>query len=157
MTFELTHDYALVSQIAKHPKLWPRLADDFTDKDTWKPVQHEAFHYVLVKDEGEVLGFFLLVPMSPVLWEIHTALLPNAWGDRSKIAVQGVFDWLWATTPAQRLFTQVPDSNRLAIAAAERAGMKHYGVQPNAYMKNGELESLILLGINRPERSNECQ
>jgi RimJ/RimL family protein N-acetyltransferase len=149
MTFELTSNFAHVCSIAKHPKIWPHLADDFTDKETWQPTEHPAFHYLLVKDGDEVLGFFLLVAHSPILFEIHTALLPECWGARAREAAHGIVDWLWSNSQTQRLFTQVPAPNRLALKFAKRAGMQIYGCNEKAYLKNGRLEDLILLGISR--------
>lgn len=167
LLFERTHDYALLRAIATHPRVWEALADDATpSRDEWHPTEHEAYCYVLVRgpkrqiedasttgplgqDGDEVLGFFLLVPQNAVCWEIHTCLLPCAWGAKARDAAAGIVRWLWAHTNAQRLVTNVPASNRLALRFALRAGMTEYGRNPNSYLKRGQLEDQILLGLSR--------
>jgi len=151
MHFEPTKDYARLRAVATHDKLWNHLSDDFAPpKDEWRPSENEALLYVQAWDGAEELGFFMLAPHSPVLYEIHTALLPCAWGERAAEAARGIVDWLWANTSCLRLITSVPASNRLALRFAKAAGMAAYGVNPASYMKRGKLEDLILLGLSRP-------
>lgn len=159
LTFERTRDYALVRAIATHPRVWEHISDDATaPREQWQPAEHEAFWYVLVRDADEDLGFFLLTPHNAVCWEIHTCLLPRAWGARARDAAAGIVAWLWANTPAERLVTTVPASNRLALRFALRAGMTEYGRNPSSYLKQGRLEDQILLGLSRPEReTHTCQ
>jgi RimJ/RimL family protein N-acetyltransferase len=116
--------------------------------------------YVLVKDGAEVLGCFLLVQQTPIVTEIHTALLPAAWGARARAAAQGIVLWLWANTECERLITSVPAYNRQALKYAQRAGMTQYGVNPRSYKKRGALVDQILLGLSRPaeqEKQNTMQ
>jgi RimJ/RimL family protein N-acetyltransferase len=152
MTFERTRDWDYIRRVAQHEKLWPHLSDDFSgEREEWRPNESEHLVYVKVVDGDEPLGFFLLVPHSPVLWDIHTALLPSAWGARARAAAEGIVAWLWENTEAARLITAVPTQNRLALRFAQRAGMTEYGRNPRCYRKRGQLEDLILLGLSRPD------
>ncbi len=77
-------------------------------------------------DGDELLGIFILAPQSAVCWEIHTRLLPTAWGAKARAAAQGVTRWAWANVPGcRRIVTSVPAQNRLAIRFAERAGSRN--------------------------------
>jgi RimJ/RimL family protein N-acetyltransferase len=148
--FWRTQDWGYLRLVATHPKLWPHLSDDFSgERESWQPREDESLVYVKVTDDEQCLGFFLLVPHSPVLWEVHTALLPEAWGAPAREAAKGVIAWTWAQTTCQRLVTSVPAYNRLALAFAKRAGMTEYGRNPRAYQKHGSLHDLILLGLSR--------
>jgi len=94
---------------------------------------------------------WLVVWHSPVLAEIHTCLLPSAWGQRAKTAAREAVQWLFDNSGVERVFTQVPETNRLAQRFAVAAGMAQFGRNPKAFKKNGQLTDLILLGLSRGE------
>jgi RimJ/RimL family protein N-acetyltransferase len=149
--FEPTRDLGYVRLVATTPRLWEHLSDDFSGpREAWQPPAHDAITYLKVTDDEQCLGFFMLVQQSPVLWEVHTALLPAAWGACGREAAQGLIAWVFAHSTCQRLITSVPASNRLALRFALRAGMTEFGRNPRAYQTRGQLEDLILLGLSRP-------
>lgn len=149
---ERTRDWGYIRLVATDPKLWPHLSDDFAGEPAaWQPQQSESFVYVKVSDDYQALGFFLLVQHSPVLLEIHTALLPHAWGAPARDAAHSIVRWTWENTLAQRLITSVPASNRLALKFAQRAGLTEFGRNPRAFQKRGQLQDIVLLGLSRPE------
>lgn len=151
MRFERTVDRELVRRILTHPRIWPHIADDGTPPvEQFEPPDHPAIWYVLIYDGDELLGLWALVPHNSVCWEIHTALLPTAWGARARRAAAEFKEWLWRQTPCRRLITAVPASNRLALRFAEAAGMRAWGVNERSWLRNGHLEDLIMLGISRP-------
>jgi RimJ/RimL family protein N-acetyltransferase len=148
LTFTRTFDYELVGAIMRHPSLYQ--ADDFSPRrEDYNPDENPLICYVLVEDAGEVLGLFILAPQNHICWEIHTRLLPCAWGERAAAAAKGILEWVWANTPAQRLVTFCPAYNRLAIRFAKRAGMTEYGRNPQSWQKDGRLHDQVLLGISR--------
>jgi len=158
MHFQLTRDWGYLRLVATDPRLWDHLSDDFAPAaEEWQPTDSPAMLYVKVSDDGEALGFFLLACFSPILFQVHTALLPSAWGAKAKEAARELVAWVWRETTCQRLTTEVPACNRLALAFAKRAGMTEYGRNPRAYQKNGELVDLILLGLSRPKELVTCQ
>lgn len=151
MTFERTHDAALIRRVLTDPSVYGKISDDgcpppseFEVKDT------QAACYVSVYEADELLGLFLLVPQNAVCWEIHTCLLPSAYGSLARRAAEGILDWTWTNTPCQRIVTNVPAYNRLALRFAEGAGLTQFGLNPCSYLKGGELFDQILLGISRP-------
>jgi RimJ/RimL family protein N-acetyltransferase len=153
-----TEDWELIKRIATDPAIWPHISDDFSPyPEAWEP--NPALTYIQVSDEEQALGFFLLVAFSPILWEVHTALLPAAWGSASLACAKALLDWVWTNTPCERLITTVPDVNRLAFRFALKAGMKKYGANPRSYQKDGILHNTILLGLDRPQgkTSQSCQ
>lgn len=146
--FDRSTDYDLIREIMTHPKMWSWISDDFAGApDQFQPARHPELLYVLVRDGEELLGMFLLVPHSPIMIEVHTCLLPNAWGLRASSAARDLPKWLALNTRCKRLITQIPDYNRLAVRFAESAGMEEYGRNLKAYMKNGELRDLVLMGM----------
>jgi RimJ/RimL family protein N-acetyltransferase len=149
--FERTGDLELVRRILTHPRIWRHISDDGSPPpEEFRPPEHPSIWYVLVWDGEELLGLWMLVPHNTVCWEIHTALLPQAWGERARRAARECVAWIWRETPCQRLITAVPASNRLALRFAERAGMRVWGVNEKSFLRGGRLEDQIMLGLSRP-------
>lgn len=158
MTIERTFDYALVREMMTHPKVWPWITDDGSPPvEAFQPAESEMIWYLAARDGDEVLGIWMLVPQNAVCWEVHTCLLPKAFGERARraalIAVSFVFD----TTPCVRLFTNVPQYNRLALRFAKAAGMTEFGVNKGSYLKRGKLYDQIMLGISKGEQCQQQQ
>jgi len=152
--FERSTDYALIKGIITTPAVYRHLTDDNSPSaEDYQPIEHEAIWYVIVRDsycgDEELLGLWMFHPLNSICWEVHTALLPNAWGDRGRIAARLMAEWIWEHTPCRRIVTNVPENNRLALAFAGHAGMKVYGRNPASFLK-GKLLDQICLGISRP-------
>lgn len=153
MTFERTHDLVLVKFIMTHSKVWPMITDDLAgNPEDFQPVDHPATYYLLAKDGEHLLGVWVLNPENSVCWDVHTCLLPSAWGPIARQAVKEAMDWVWEHTQCRRVVTKVPYFNRVALRFAKLAGMVEYGVNPLSYLKHGVLHDQVLLGISRPER-----
>ncbi len=152
MTFERTRNWELIKRIVTHPKIYPHVSDDFCPPaEKWEPSHDESIWYVLCKDGEEVIALWLFMPHTQVCWQVHTCVLPAAYGPRARAAVEALAGWLWVNAPVcQRVVTDVPQYNRLAFRYALLAGMKEYGLNPKSYMKDGKLHDVILLGISRP-------
>ena len=154
-SFERTEDVDLIRYVIAHPKVYGRASDDFAPpREQYQPNMDPRIWYVLAKLDGLVLGLWGLFPHSDILWEVHTCLLPHAWGTVGHEASLAFLEWLWKHSPCRRLITSVPEFNRVAKRFAERAGMVEYGVNPLAYQKTKVLHNLIMLGCSRPD-SNE--
>lgn len=152
MNFWETHDLGVVKRILSHPRIYPHITDDFSPPvESFEPGIHPNIHYVLaVSDEDNILGCFVFEEHSPVVWEVHTCLLPEAWGSSERIC-RMVAEWVFSRTEVNRIVTQVPAHNRLAYRLAKRAGMTEYGRNPASFKKHGVLEDVILLGLTRKE------
>lgn len=88
---------------------------------------------------------------SPILFKVHTCVLPIGRGIWANEAAKKMALWIWEHTECQRIVTDVPENNRLALKFAEAAGMQQFGVNPKSYKKGGKLLDVILLGLSRPE------
>jgi hypothetical protein len=148
--FERTTDYALVRAILTHPAIYPHITDDGCPAaDQFQVLEHPSIWYVLVRDGAEVLGLWMFAPQGAACWEVHTCLLPCAYGDRAKQASRAMAEWIFTHTPCQRIVTTVPAYNRLALRFAERAGMTRFGTNERSYLKGNTLHNQILLGLSK--------
>jgi hypothetical protein len=149
--FERTKDYEVVRRIMVHPRIYPHISDDFSPPaDQYRPVENEAIWYVLAWNGRSCLGIWMLVPQNGICWEVHTALLPSAWGDTGLRAARLLPEWIWRNTPCRRIITNVPSTNRLALHFAVNAGMTIYGINAGSYLKDGKLCDQTCLGISAP-------
>lgn len=135
-----------------HSRVYPHISDDYSPNSAnYRPFEDESLWYVLVtSDDGELLGLFLFVPQNAINWEVHTCLLPKAWGPIARKAGRGMAEWVWANTLCHRITTSVPESNRLALQFALACGMTIFGRNEKSILKGGRLQDQVLLGISRP-------
>lgn len=157
ITFERSFDYELIRKVLTHPRIYPYISDDGSPPlEKYQPVASEAIWYVVVYDQraedAHLLGLWVFVPENFVCWEVHTALLPRAWGPRGQLAARMLPKWIWTNTPCRRIITNVPSNNRLARRFALQAGMKIYGINRASWMKNGVLCDQICLGLSKDEK-----
>jgi len=155
ITFKRTFKYALVREIFIHPRIWPYVSDDGSPApDDYRVPEDPNVWYVLVLDVGEagaeLLGCWTFHPHNLVCWEVHTCLLPVAWGDTGLEAGRAVIRWVWQNTPCRRIITNVAITNRLALHFARNAGLKEYGLNEKSWLKGGKLIDQVCLGISRP-------
>lgn len=148
MNLTRTRDMALVASILGHPAIWPHIRDDGCDEPT--AVDAEGLHWMLVED-GEPLGVFLVHAHNLVCYEMHTCLLPKAWGRKAAKAAQMLLRWAFTELPCQKMVTNVPAYNRAALRFAKAGGMTQEGVNRASFMRNGELMDQIFLGITKKE------
>ena len=146
-------DRRLVEATMRHPRIYCSIVDDSCpSRDKFRlPVGSFPILYCAVYDGDEYLGLFMLQQENGVTWEVHTCLLPEAWGNRAKKAAEVGRQWVWDNLGAERLITKVPKYNRLALKFAKCGGMVQYGLNPRSWKHHGKLWDMYLLGVSREE------
>ena len=165
MRYERTHDMELVRGIVTDPDIWPHIVDELGGKpQAWKAVDSPVITYLIVRNDEGAAGLFIFHPETSTTWVVHTCLPREFWGRRkdgqrtSVEAAKGAAIWIFSNTCCHRITTSVPMSNRLALKLAVESGMVTYGRNPKAWLKDGKLEDMILLGISKPENEEaSCQ
>ncbi len=153
-TYERTVDASLIRYILTHEKVYGRASDDFAPPVAEFQPHMDGVTYVLLKRDGLALGLWAIVPHSPVLWELHTALLPHAWGPTAREAWPGFLEWLWTNTTCKRLITSVPEFNRAALKIGREWGFAEYGVNEDGFQKGNRMHNIHMLGLSRPSALN---
>lgn len=146
--FERTFDAALVRQAIAHPRTYrSHCCDGSPDREAWQPNMGNDIWYVAAWENETYLGVFMFVPHNPILWEVHTCLMPIAWGDRARECALSVAKWIWKNTPCEHIKTYIPDDNPLAVKFAHAAGMRIYGEIPRSFPRNGIVHAQLVMGI----------
>lgn len=148
MKIERTRDMKLVREVMMHPSIWPHIHDDGV-KD-YEPIDVDGLYWLEV-NENETLGVFLVHQHNSVCYEVHTCILPVAWGEKAATAARLLLDWVFKNTGCLKLVTHVPSYNRLAKKFARNAGMQHEGINRQSFLRNGVLLDQYLLGITKQE------
>lgn len=145
MTITPTDDLCLVCSILKHPQVFHlRSLCDGIDPKQYRPPQGL---YLLAQDKTGVLGFFYFHAQNPVLWQVHTAFLPHAWGVRAKKAGLLVIEWLAQNTLCRKLVAFIPEFNHPARAYCQRIGGVCEGQIAGGAQKDGELVAEYIYGV----------
>jgi hypothetical protein len=153
MRAEKTRDAALIKSVITHPRVYPHVTDDGCPKvgnfDALGAASSPQFHFVCIFDGPEFLGLFMFHQINLVMYEVHTCLLPNAWGERATKAAHLARDWMYQNTPCMKIITHVPRDNVLAFRFAKRCGMKVEGILVKSIQKNGALLDQTILGMEK--------
>ncbi len=153
MTFARLDDLNVIAETITHPRIYSHVSDDFSpSREAFVPADHPSLYYLGAWDQQEYLGLWMFAPSNSICWEVHTCLLPHAWGRRAIEATRGAAEHIWTQTQCSRIITSVPAYNSLALRLAESAGMTRYGVNQKSFLKNGSIHDQILLGISKPEK-----
>jgi len=147
----VTTDYDFIKLVTKNPDVWPWVSDDNSDFNNYEPDKNMV--YLLVEDSEEKIGYFALTPINSICFEIHTTMLPKAWGKVINYTKEVVM-WIFTHTRCMKIITFVPESNKKALKLAQRTGLLIQGFLDKSFIKNGELIGQYILGI---ERGSLCQ
>ncbi len=145
-----TSDLELIERTIKHPRVYPRISDDFSEKmEDWKPKIGDDTTYLAMYDDSTYFGLVVLVEKNPICYEIHSCLLPSAYGAAAVGALAMAIDWAWMNTQCRRLVAGIPEDNSLAYKLAKNVGMSDYGYDPGCTMRHGRILGMRLVGISR--------
>lgn len=149
VTAQPIKDLELIKSAITHPRVWGSVSDDANSSaEEFTPIISDSVIYLGMFVDGQFYGLFMLHPHNAVCWEVHTCLLPNAWGKASVFA-NTCIEWVFRETDCQRLITNVPSGNALAKRLAMSAGMQVFGINQKSFLKNGILIDQTMLGISK--------
>lgn len=148
MEIERTTDAVYIKGCLTHKSIWPHIHDDDAcSAEDYEPPINDGIYWLKVTDTRPV-GVFFLHPHNSICFEIHTCLLPEIWG-RTQECTAVVIAWVFENTPCERLITNVPAYNKLAMRLAKRSGMMQFGVNEKSYLKSGILQDQVMFGISK--------
>lgn len=143
-------DPNLIARVICHPRIWPSVSDDGSGApEDFRVSISDSIIYLGMYDSDEFIGLFMLHAHNAICWEVHTCLLPIAWGDKAKECATLCIRWMFSNTGCSRLITNVPLKNKLALRLAQAAGMQQFGINEKSFLKDGILFDQIMLGISK--------
>lgn len=147
--FAFTRDLDLIRPAVCHETIYRNVVDDNAGPaEEFQPP--EMCLYATVWQSDEYMGLFAMVPRSSIMADLHTSLLPKAWGKAVDIG-RAFIPWAFANTQFRRFTGSIPECNRLALRMAKSCGMTEFGVNPASFLKNGKLHGLVMLGVSKEQ------
>lgn len=114
-----TMNAARLNELANHPEVRPALLGADGPLDLTSLVTNPA----VITLEAEH-GAFLLIPILPAVYELHTLFLPEGRGKAFFRCAAEMFRYLFTRTDAVEIVTKVPDGNRGAALASTITGFR---------------------------------
>ena len=147
----VAEDFAALELIAKHPKVFCWISDDYCCQDEFS--FDESHLYLEIKTENKTAGFFMVRFESNSLAYIHTVVHPDYWGHSLDFA-KDVIDWIFKNSQINVLATLIPENNLKAESLAKKSGMEKCGEIKKSFLKDGTYLSQSIYSICR---GNLCQ
>jgi hypothetical protein len=122
----------------------------FGELHTREPIESEIVKYHSCYVNGNFVGCFLEIMRSPIESEVHSLLFKIAAKHCRELALIFVRQ-LFESRPIARICTQVMYIHRSVINFCLKIGFKIEGFKQNADLKDGKLQSLVMMRILRDE------
>jgi hypothetical protein len=98
---------------------------------------------LLMGDHGGCLFF----PITPGIYEVHTAVAKAGRGAWTRDFVRAAVHWMFTRTPAGEIVTRIPSRHRGAVGAAEWAGMEFQYDLPQAVRFCGRTDDILIYAL----------
>lgn len=150
-------DASVLKKIMKHPSVYRWIVDDGCPPiESFEPAINDHVYYVLVSNP-EPIAVFMYHPHNAITFEVHTCVLPVAYGERAQEAAKKSLRWMIDNTSAQKIITNVPANNIKAKRFAIRCGMSLEGINRESFLLGGVVYDQYMLGITKGEICQQQQ
>lgn len=140
---ELCEDSQLIEAIVNHIDIAPYVLEDNTSfmfsKNTIA---------LLIKDYDKIMGCFILRPVFSLVLEVHTCMF-KTFAHKKRAALE-LYNWV-IDSDIETLTTMVPENYLNVRAFCRSVGMRDTGIIPNAFKKDGILQSCKTYAITREQ------
>lgn len=142
-----TSDLDFIKSVMTNEAVWPHISDDMCGSRL--EFEPDSSHlYLAVDDGGERMGFFAIRAVNSICCEIHTVMLPAAWGKTLKYT-SAVIEWIFSETIFLKIVSFVPETNKKALKLALKSGLQIEGFLSSSFIKSGNLIGQHVLSINK--------
>lgn len=143
-----TTDKNIITEIVTDKRLWELTNGQDQTSERVKYIPDIAFEYLVVKDEGHLIGLFSIRKISHKVLEGHIRILPSYWGSKKALqAAEAGFQWARDNTEALNVMSYVPSNCHHVMAFCAKLGFKVRGSIPDGIIYNHELVDLFILNI----------
>ena len=151
MRIESCTNPEVIDAIVSHPAIYPHISDDGSPKEFHsEPLIGKALFLAPIH-ENKPCGIFIVHQHTFGMFEVHTCILPQYWGEVAGQAAKSLIGWVFDNTRCRTLITFVPKPNRKALRFAKRAGLKVEGYVRESYVKNGVAHDQYLLAVHKED------
>ena len=145
---ELSTDSAIVKKAILKVK---NLAfEDGVNEDNWTPKIHSTSVWLLIKDEGSMVGLCNIRIVQATMIEIHPYAMPDKCR-KWKGIVKSILSWIYDNKKINKVIALIGVNHKTTYKAALKIGFKKEGLIKESYLKDGKLHDQHLIGLTRRE------
>jgi RimJ/RimL family protein N-acetyltransferase len=140
-------DFEYVQYITMYKEIYPWVANDIY---VWNETKvklyliNEKIYFLAPEKDGEKIGFYVFIPQSENLYELHGCILPQYWGEDNKQAYKEVEQFMFKETPCTKLIIGAPEDNIRLIKFAEKRDFKLMGILNKCFLRNNNFLDLFI-------------
>ena len=143
-----TKDYSLINSILTNPAIYETITQDgASPASEYKTPEDDAVYYLLVEEEGEPIGLYIVHRDSMVSHKVHANILTEYRPKYSNKSAQDLIEWVFSNTDIVKLNAEIPYKYQNVISFTEKAGFTIEGIRRHAYLKDGVVYDVALLGL----------
>jgi hypothetical protein len=146
------NDLEFVNYILTDDSVYPYISEDNTSEDIKNKMAEiylsTPLIYVLSPNKYSI---FIYIPMTSIMYEIHSNVLPDGRGKAALKALNESMEWIFENTICRKIISWIPMCNRLALTFAINSGAKKQGHITKSFVKYGELHDQLIYGITQEE------
>ena len=135
-------------KVLDHPQVKPLIGDDYTKGIDIERTLDSPIIYLGAYENNEILGIIAAVQIHSVIYDMHSAFLPEYWGTKKPLnAGQKAIDWLKKNTKAKKLTGCTPMDNKPALIYNIKIGFSIEGVNRSCIMLDGKMKDQVYFGM----------
>lgn len=146
MLSELTRDMGLIKNLIY--QVWDLFAED--DIKEFEPYAGYGVGWLIVTEDGDIIGFCKLVIRQVKTVEIHPYCMPDHRA-RCRELGKSILEWCYNNHTIEKVVGYIGVCHRSLYNTAKKIGFRDEGVNRKAYWKNGEMLDQWCVGITRKE------
>lgn len=140
MNIRRTFDADAANQILNHPEVRPWVADMKEGPIDITGHAKSQTNILLLGDDNK--GCQLFFKIMEGIYEVHTAILPEARGQWAKDFVEATRHYVFTRTDCAEVMTRVPEGHKAAEAIAKHVGMKKEFRREDGCMFHGKVHAV---------------
>jgi len=151
MIVERTFDIDKIKYIALNPELIGDLLEsNCSIDDCGFDAEYDC--YLAIKKDDELIGLYILKPISKTVLDLHPMILPK-YRKYSLKSMKSVFNWILnhCNDSVKKVVAQFPATEKNIKSFAIKCGFKEEGVNRLSFLKDKKLVDQIMVGITLDE------
>ena len=132
-----------IEAIMREKDVWENVTDDGSNtlnlSHLTAIIGIHSFYFLVPVIQGVRVGAFFLHPHNYVTYELHSMVKKENRGRLVREGLMEVGEFMFNSTPCQKIITLVPAGNYRAKFMARFMGMEYEGVNRKSLLRNGKL------------------
>lgn len=139
-----------IGDIMREEDVWSNITDDgssvFSLSHLTAIIGVHNLYFLVPIIQGVRVGVFFLHPHNYIAYELHSMVRKENRGRLVREGLMEVGEFMFNSTPCQKIVTMVPSGNYRAKFMARFMGMEYEGINRKSLLRNGKLMDQYIYG-----------